>query len=160
VTPLAPQIGDLWVMGDLPIAAEHLASEVILHALKGSLEEAAGEGPLLLASTLPGERHEWGILATLVVAQAEGWQCRYFGTDLPVDEMLNAAWTLRPAVVAFAANDPGIVEASISALEVFVRHLPPGVRATIGGRGAELQTRRLKRCGFRDGFGDPPTPLT
>ncbi|MBA2626911.1 MAG: MerR family transcriptional regulator, partial [Gemmatimonadales bacterium] len=60
VLPLAQVVGDLWALGKLPVAAEHLASEVIVHALKGGLRRSRAKGPLMVAACLPGERHEWG----------------------------------------------------------------------------------------------------
>lgn len=156
VVPLAPRVGDLWALNKLPIAAEHLASEVVLESLKRSLQEAVGDGPLLLATTLSGERHEWGILATLAVAQSDGWQCRYFGPDLPLDEIVKASWTLRPAALAISVNDSALVDAAFPELRVVVSRLPPQVRAVIGGRGAAAHARRLERCGFARELGPPP----
>ena len=155
VLPLAAQIGDLWSLGKLPIASEHLASEVVVHALKGAIREAPGEGPLLLASGLPGERHEWGLLSTLAAAQSEGWQVHYLGTDLPLDEVIQAAWTLRPAAVALSASDPELVQRNLPALNRFVPRLPPGVRAVIGGRGAFPAGNILLHHGFHLELGRP-----
>ena len=148
VLPLATQVGDLWALGKLPIASEHLASEVVVHALKGALQNGSPAGPLLLAASLPGERHEWGLLATLVAAQCDGWHVQYLGSDLPLDEMVQAAWTLRPAVVALSTSDPEILDRTLPGLAGFVARLPPGVRAVIGGRGATPSGNILLRHGF------------
>ena len=158
VLPLAAQIGDLWTLGKLPIASEHLASEVVVHALKGAISEGTGEGPLLMASGLPGERHEWGLLATLVQAQGDGWRVQYLGPDLPLDEVIQAAWTVRPAAVALSASNAALLEHSLPALNHFVSHLPPGVRAVIGGRGTASAGNNLLRHGFETELG-PPRPL-
>jgi hypothetical protein len=155
VQPLATQVGDLWALGRLPIASEHLASEVIVHALKEGLRVGIGEGPLLLAAGLPGERHEWGLLATLVAAQGEGWKVRYLGADLPLAEVVQAAWALRPAAVALSASDPDLVERNLPALSHFTATLPPGVRAVIGGRGALPAGNNLRRHGFQLELGRP-----
>lgn len=155
VLPLAEQVGDLWRLGRLPIASEHLASEVIVHALKGGLRDTPGTGPLLLASALPGERHEWGILATLAAAHADGWQVHYLGADLPLDEVIQAAWTLRPAAVALSASDPDLVERTIPSLAGFVARLPPEARAVIGGRGVLPSGNNLLRHGFEMELGRP-----
>ena len=157
VLPLATQVGDLWALGKLPIASEHLASEVVVHALKEALREAPGTGPLLLAAGLPGERHEWGLLATLVRARSEGWQVQYLGPDLPLDELVQAAWTLRPAAVAVSSSDPELVERVLPELSRFVHRLPPRVRAVIGGRGAIPAGNNLLRHGFQMELG-PPAP--
>lgn len=161
VHPLATQVGDLWALGRLPIASEHLASEVVVHALKEALREGPGAGPLLLAAGLPGERHEWGLLATLAVAQADGWKVRYLGPDLPVGEVVQAAWTLRPAAVALTASDPDLVERALPALSHLGTTLPPGVRVVIGGRGAMPAGNNLQRLGFQLELGRPsPSSLT
>jgi methanogenic corrinoid protein MtbC1 len=155
VLPLAAQVGDLWALGKLPIASEHLASEVVVHALKSAIRDAPGDGPLLLAAGLPGERHEWGLLATLAAACSDGWRVQYLGADLPLDEVLQAAWTLRPAAIALSASDPEVVERILPALSRFVPRLPPGVRAVIGGRGALPAGNILLRHGFHLELGRP-----
>lgn len=155
VLPLATQVGDLWALGRLPIASEHLASEVVVHALKDTLREAPGTGPLLLAAGLPGERHEWGMLATLIRARADGWQVHYLGPDLPLDELVQAAWTLRPGAVAVTASDPEVVERLLPELARFVHRLPPRIRAVIGGRGAIPSGNNLVRHGFHLELGHP-----
>ena len=52
--PLAEAIGERWAKGDLSVAAEHLASEVMLHALKGGLRLRRGAGPSCSPGASPG----------------------------------------------------------------------------------------------------------
>jgi MerR family transcriptional regulator, light-induced transcriptional regulator len=151
VLPLAQELGDLWVQGKIPIAAEHLASEVLLHALKGGLRTARGGGPLLVCGCLPGERHEWGLMATLAILQEGGWRVHYLGPDLPVAELAEAAWKLLPAVAALSGSDAELVRASLPTLSTFPGKLPPGTVAAIGGGGAEPHAKLLRRYGFRIG---------
>jgi MerR family transcriptional regulator, light-induced transcriptional regulator len=153
VLPLARSVGDLWAVGRISIAAEHLASEVVLHALKGGLRTSRGSGPLLVAACLPGERHEWGILGTLAVVQEDGWRVHYLGADLPVEEVVQAAWKLSPRGVAFSASDPAIVRVSLPALASLPGKLPPRTLAAIGGGGAEPHARVLRGYGLRLGLG-------
>jgi DNA-binding transcriptional MerR regulator len=151
VLPLAQEIGDLWVLGNIPIAAEHLASEVVLHALKGGLRMARGGGPLLVCGCLPGERHEWGLMATLAILQEGGWRVHYLGPDLPVADLAEAAWKLSPAVAALSSSDAELVRASLPALSTFPGKLPPDTVAAIGGSGVEPHAPLLRRHGFRIG---------
>jgi DNA-binding transcriptional MerR regulator len=153
VMPLAQAVGDLWALGKIPIAAEHLASEVVLHALKGGLRMSRGSGPLLLGACLPGERHEWGILGTLAVIQEHGWRIHYLGADLPVEEVAQAAWRLSPRGVAFSGSDPAVVRVSLPALASLPGKLPPGTMAAIGGGGVEPHARVLRGYGLRLGLG-------
>lgn len=153
VLPLAVEVGDLWALGKIPIAAEHMTSEVVLHALKGGLRTARGGGPLVVAGCLPGERHEWGLLATLAVVQQDGWRAHYLGPDLPVEEVVEASWKLSPAAVGLSGSDPGLVRASLPALAALPSKLPPRTLAVVGGSGADPHARLLRSYGYRIGIG-------
>ena len=151
VVPLAETVGDLWALGKIAIAGEHLASEVVLHALKGGLRVTRGTGPLVVAGCLPRERHEWGVLATLAVIQEDGWRVHYLGPDLPVEEVVEAAWTLAPAAVGLSGSDPAIVRGSLPALAALAAKLPPRTMAVVGGAGMEPHARLLRGYGYRIG---------
>ena len=152
VIPLAEAVGDLWALGKIPIAGEHMASEVVLHALKGGLRMARGHGPLVVAGCLPGERHEWGVLASLAVVHEEGWRVQYLGADLPVEEIIEASWKLAPAAVWLSSSDGSIVRASLPALAALPAKLPPRTLAVVGGAGMEPHARLLRNYGYRIGL--------
>jgi MerR family transcriptional regulator, light-induced transcriptional regulator len=149
--PLSQAIGDRWAKGELPVAAEHLASEVLMQVLKGGLRLRRGSGPLLLAACIAGERHEWGFLCTLVESQEHGWRVQYLGADLPVDEVATVAWKLSPRAVALSGSDAGTVRANLPALAALPAKLPPGTLAVIGGAGVEAHAVRLRTYGYRMG---------
>jgi DNA-binding transcriptional MerR regulator len=150
--PLAHSIGESWAAGELPIAAEHMASEVIVHALKGGLRLPRGEGPLLLAACIAGERHEWGFLCTLAAAQERGWRIHYLGADLPADQIAAAAWKLSPRAVALSASNPATVRAHLPSLAALPGKLPPGTLAVIGGAGVDSHSIRLRNGGYKMGL--------
>lgn len=152
VLPLAQLVGDQWALGKIPIAAEHLASEVVVHALKDGLRMSPRTGPLLVGACLPGERHEWGFLATLAGLQENGWRIHYLGADLPVEEVMEAAWRLRPRSIAFSGSDPDLVRTTLPALAALPAKLPPNTLAAIGGSGTEPHARVLRSHGYRVGL--------
>lgn len=152
VLPLAEGVGDMWALGQIPIAGEHLASEVVLHALKGGLRVNRGVGPMVVAGCLPGERHEWGVLAALAIVQEDGWRVQYLGPDLPVEELLEASWKLSPAAVGLSGSDPAVVRAALPALAALPGKLPPRTLAVLGGRGMDSHTRLLQGYGYRIGI--------
>lgn len=146
--PLAQAIGEAWTAGELSIAAEHLTTEVVVHALKGGLRLPRGAGPLLLAGGITGERHEWGFLCTLAGAQEGGWRIHYLGPDLPVDQLAAAAWKLTPRAVALSASDGATLRACLPAVCALPAKLPPGTLAVIGGAGVAPHAGRLGTCGY------------
>jgi DNA-binding transcriptional MerR regulator len=157
VLPLGEVIGDLWALGRLSVAAEHLASEVVVQQLKRELSTEAA-GPVLLAACLPDEHHEWGFLVTLVRLQNMGWTVRYLGADLPLKDLVDAAWTLVPQVVALSASDPANVGSRLLELRRLPRLLPPGTLVVLGGQGAEMNASRLRRAGLKIGAEVIPEP--
>lgn len=151
VCPLATAVGDEWALGRVSIGGEHLASEVVLQTLKEAMVEGHGSGPLLIAACLPGERHEWGVVATLAQALERGWRIQYFGPDLPVDDLVEAAWRVRPRVIAFSVSEPDRCVAAIPALSAALTRLPEGAVGIIGGAGAEPHRARLAALGLQVG---------
>lgn len=151
VLPLGEVIGDLWALGKLSIAAEHLASEVVVQQLKLELTGGDAAGPVLLAACLPGERHEWGFLVTLTELRHGGWRVQYLGADLPLKDLADAAWTMVPAVVALSGADPENVLRLLPELRRLPRLLPPGTRVVLGGEGSEENGSRLRRAGLKVG---------
>lgn len=152
VLPLAQEVGDLWALGKLPIAAEHLASEVVLHALKGGLRMQRGSGPLCVAACLPGERHEWGFLCVLADIQHHGWRIHYLGPDLPVEELVEAAWKLKADALALTVSEATPIEPSLAALTQLPGRLPPRTVPVIGGGGIASHERALQQAGYRIGL--------
>ncbi len=156
ILPLGEVIGDLWALGKVTIAAEHLASEVVVQQLKLDLAQQGGAGPVLLAACLPEEHHEWGFLVTLTRLQLKGWRVHYLGANLPLKDLADATWTLVPRVVTLSAADPANVSRRIPELRRLPRLLPPGTVVVLGGEGAEVNSSRLRRAGLRVGPGAIP----
>lgn len=151
VPALATSVGDLWALGLLPVAGEHLASELVLQALKDGLGPVNRDQPLLLAAGLPSERHEWGLLSVLIQVQEAGWSVCYLGPDLPLPDLLQAAWKLVPSRIALTANDSGLVAGLAEALAALPSRLPSTTSVIIGGNGIATHSRRLADWGYELG---------
>ncbi|HXW96094.1 MAG TPA: MerR family transcriptional regulator [Gemmatimonadales bacterium] len=158
VLPLSEVVGDLWALGKLSVAAEHLASEVVVHQLKADLAGSPVNGPLLQAACLPGEHHEWGFLVTLIELKSRGWRVHYLGADLPLKDLADAAWTVIPRVVALSSADPANLEAKLPELRRLPRLLPPGTTVVVGGQGTDGTAAKLRRAGLRVGIEAIPEP--
>lgn len=152
VLPLAEEVGDLWALGRMPVAAEHLASEVITLALKSGLRVARQGGPRVVGAGLPGERHEWGFLCALVQIQARGWNVEYLGPDLPLDDIAETAWRLRPDRIALTGCLLDTVSQALPGLSRLGSSLPPGQVVVLGGSGTEPHRPALERMGLRWGM--------
>jgi hypothetical protein len=117
VLPYLHEVGERWSSGSIGVAQEHVASNVLrsrLSVLMGADERP--EGPLAVLACMPGEHHEFGLMATSIVLSRLGWRTCYLGADTPTAELARTCRTLRPAAVvvaahratAFAANAPAL----------------------------------------------------
>lgn len=110
--PALARIGTCWAAGDVSVAQEHFASNLLrtrLTLLAVGWDQ--GGGPRALMACPPGEAHDFGLLACGVILHRFGWRITYLGQDTPVADLAAAAEATRPALVVVAAADPGRFEA-------------------------------------------------
>ena len=91
--PLMRLAGSRWHQGTWTIAQEHMVSAILTH-LVGSLVrlyQTAPGAPRVLIATPPGERHEFGILASAMMVVTHSCELLYLGVDLPAAEIADAA---------------------------------------------------------------------
>jgi cobalamin-dependent methionine synthase I len=110
VLPLMRRVGKHFCSGRFNIAQEHMAS-AILRNLLGTLLRmyTLRDTPeRLLFATLPGELHEFGILAGAMLAAGGGLGIVYLGPNLPAEDIISAAKRSSSQVVVLgilAANE-------------------------------------------------------
>jgi DNA-binding transcriptional MerR regulator/methylmalonyl-CoA mutase cobalamin-binding subunit len=132
--PVLARIGTDWAAGEMCVAAEHMASAVLRSVLGASLRPSsvATAGAPILFATLPGERHELGLLVAAITAAAAGGRVIYLGADLPVEELVHAATVTGAAAVALSmvASEAGAARDHLRALRAL---LPTEVEIWAGG---------------------------
>jgi MerR family transcriptional regulator, light-induced transcriptional regulator len=133
VIPYLHRLGDRWEAGEVSVAQEHFASNL----LRGRLLDLAqgwgqGQGPGAILACVPGEQHELGLLAFGVALRRRGWRITYLGSDSPIGAVADISRSLLPAVVVLLSMNP----------EGFLDHareiakLAKQVRVMIAGTGA------------------------
>jgi MerR family transcriptional regulator, light-induced transcriptional regulator len=133
VLPYLQELGERWQRGDIGVADEHFASNVIRGRLAGLARGwGHGRGPRVLLACMPGELHDMALLAFGVVLNRNGWRISYLGADTPLDDLIRTAQGTHPDLVVVTATTgerfDGVV-ADLSRLAV----LAP---LAIGGAGA------------------------
>jgi DNA-binding transcriptional MerR regulator len=142
VLPYLHRLGERWEAGEISVAQEHFASNL----LRGRLLSLAqgwgqGQGPGAVLACLPGEHHELGLLVFGVALRRRGWRITYLGTDSPIGAIADIARSLRPAVVVLLTMNP----------DVFLDHareigqLANQIQVVIAGRGTTPQVARQTR---------------
>jgi methanogenic corrinoid protein MtbC1 len=125
VLPYLQEVGERWSAGSIGVAQEHFASNVLrsrLSVLMGADERP--EGPLAVLACMPGEQHEFGLMATSIVLSRLGWRTCYLGADTPTAELAMTCRTLQPEAVVVAARRATAFAAHAPALRRVARTTP------------------------------------
>jgi MerR family transcriptional regulator, light-induced transcriptional regulator len=107
VLPYLADLGRRWETGDLSVAQEHFASNLIrgrLLALARGWDRGRGRRVVLAAP--PGELHDLGLIAFGLAARPLGWRVTFLGADTPMDALDWAVRRLHPDLVVVAATTP------------------------------------------------------
>jgi methanogenic corrinoid protein MtbC1 len=146
VVPLMHQVGTRWHDGQLAIAQEHLVSQLLRNLLGSMVGFFRTSNPIMkmVLATPAGESHEFGILASAMLASMAGIEAISLGIDLPAREIGEAAQRLSATVVLLAVTVAN--KTTAKELRAIATAIPESTELWIGGAGsAELDLSRLGR---------------
>ena len=139
ILPYLHRLGDRWAAGEVSVAQEHFASNLIRGRLLGLAQGwGHGRGPGAILACVPGEQHELVLLAFGVALRRRGWRITYLGTDSPIGAVADISRSVQPAVVVLLSMNP----------EGFLDHAPDieklagQVLVMIAGPGATPEATR------------------
>jgi len=133
ILPFLHRLGERWAAGEMSIAHEHFASNVIGGRLRALTRGwGNGVGPRAILACPPGERHELGLLCFGLALREHGWRITYLGPETPLREITDALGELAPSIVVLSAiSQQRFLDASEE-----ITALATQVRVGIGGAGA------------------------
>jgi len=150
VMPLLQGVGAGWADGRLAVAQERLVSSLLRMRLLAVLGPAPREPrPRVLFATLPGERHELGLIGAALQAHDAGTPVLYLGTELPAAEIARVSERLAVAGVALSSVDPEQAGLALAELRELDAALAPAIPVWLGGVNArylaeELASKRIR----------------
>ena len=108
VLPVLREVGEGWERGEVTVAQEHYATELLAGRLRGLAREwDDGLGPRAVLACPPGERHDIGLLCCGLALHRRGWRVTYLGPDTPVEALAGTVGTVSPALVVIGVLQPG-----------------------------------------------------
>jgi MerR family transcriptional regulator, light-induced transcriptional regulator len=149
VMPYLHRLGERWEAGEVSVAQEHFASNLIRGRLLGLAQGwGQGRGPRAVLACLPGELHELGLLAFGVALHRRGWRVTYLGTNSPIGAVADATRLLLPAVVVLFSVNPDGFRHHAREIAELARQVP----VVIAGPGAtdEVARQTLARVLHQD----------
>jgi DNA-binding transcriptional MerR regulator len=132
ILPYLHDLGARWERGEVSVAQEHFASNVLRGRLLGLARGwGRGVGPIAMLACLPAEQHELGLIAFGLALRSHGWRIAYFGSSTPLETIAGAAERLEPRLVVFSSVSPKAIRAAGPEL----RELASRYRVALGGAG-------------------------
>jgi MerR family transcriptional regulator, light-induced transcriptional regulator len=133
VVPYLSELGERWADGEVSVAQEHFASNVLRGRLLGLARSwDSGDGPRALLACAPGELHDLGLIAFGLALRRRGWRITYLGPDTPTDTLADTTRQLEPALVVVSATARRRLTPLVETLRRLTRH----TRVAIAGAGA------------------------
>jgi DNA-binding transcriptional MerR regulator len=139
VLPYLHRLGERWEAGEVSVAQEHFASNLLRGRLLGLAQGwGQGQGPGAILACLPGEHHELGLLVFGVALRRRGWRITYLGTDSPIGAVADTARSVLPAVVVLLSINPDNFLDHAREIKKLAKQVP----VMIAGTGATAEVAR------------------
>jgi MerR family transcriptional regulator, light-induced transcriptional regulator len=139
VIPYLHRLGERWEAGQVSVAQEHFASNLLRGRLLGLAQGwGQGQGPAAILACVPGEQHELGLLAFGIALRRRGWRITYLGTNSPISAVADIAQSLRPPVVVLLSMNPDNFLDHAPKIKQLARQVP----VVIAGMGATPEVAR------------------
>lgn len=138
VQPFLAEVGERWEDGRMSIAQEHAVSASLRAVLLSLIRtyQRPSAAPRILLATLPGEPHEFGLLMLQLLAASSGIATMYLGTNMPPEEIAEAAKIAGVRRVALSFVHHGGDSAASSHLAALLTASDGHFEVWAGGRAA------------------------
>jgi MerR family transcriptional regulator, light-induced transcriptional regulator len=135
--PAMRELGRLWQLGKINIAQEHFATAATQYLMSGLYAELFGSsrpgGRKLIAACAQGELHELGLRMVADFFQAEGWDARYLGANLPISALVQEQERSPADLIALSATLTTSVRCTALAIEALRAMGGPRIPVMVGG---------------------------
>jgi MerR family transcriptional regulator, light-induced transcriptional regulator len=134
--PYLHDLGQRWARGDVSVAQEHFASNLLRGRLLGLARGwGQGHGPAAILACLPSEQHDLGLIAFGITLHRRGWHIIYLGPDTPIATIRQATDRIAPDLVVLAGTVPEPFAAHADAIADLARQ----TTVALGGAGATAE---------------------
>lgn len=104
VLPALREIGARWADGEISVAQEHFAANLIRGRLLGFARGwDQGVGPRALLACAPGDLHDLPLIVFGLALNRRGWRILFLGADTPFDVVADTALVEAPDLVVLAS---------------------------------------------------------
>jgi DNA-binding transcriptional MerR regulator/methylmalonyl-CoA mutase cobalamin-binding subunit len=102
--PLLHEVGERWHRGEFAVSQERLVSTIVRRHVGLMLDtyDRTARRQGIVFATLPGERHELGLLMSAMLCASHGFKIHYLGPDLPESEIARYAREVGASIIVLS----------------------------------------------------------
>ncbi len=141
------RVGRAWGDGEAEVRHEHFAFGCVSDFLRGVREpyDQQARGPRVVATTLPGEKHEGGLVMVSVLLAVRGCRVIYLGLETPIDQVAQAAVAAGAEAVVVSVSAASARVRAARDLAALRKALPRRLPLWTGGAGAPPALKGVER---------------
>lgn len=131
------KIGELWEIGEVSVATEHMASAIVeseLNRIFDSVTTSNKEkNKTAVLACVEKEYHQIGIKMVSDIMEEKGWNTYFLGSNVPPKELTDFINSVRPDVVALSFS----IYFNLNSLEDMIKKIKecfPGQLIIVGGQ--------------------------
>lgn len=153
--PVQHEIGRMWERNEVTVAKEHMATAItqyVVASLYPHLEIPDVSRGNAIVTGVRGELHQLGANMVSDVLEADGWNARFLGTQLPHASVLEAIAEHEPRLVGISATVLSSLQAVAELIDETRAGFGSDVRILVGGGAFRANPDSWKSVGA-DGYG-------
>ncbi|GAA1176418.1 hypothetical protein GCM10009584_17360 [Ornithinimicrobium humiphilum] len=139
VLPVMREIGLGWERGEVSVAQEHLATQLVRSYLESLRRPPVVGGHQVWLACPPRELHDLPLLALALLLWEQGWEIRFFGANTPLHDLHRATRIVHPEIVVISGDDPRRLRAAAVPLDLIAQE----TTLLLGGRAAHQVEEEL-----------------
>ena len=141
------RVGRAWGEGEAEVRHEHFAFACVADFLRGVREpyDERASGPRVVATTLPGERHEGGLIMASVLLAVRGYRVVYLGPDTPIKQAAATAVAAGAECVVVSVSAATTRARAARGVASLRKVLPHRLPLWVGGAGAPPVIKGVER---------------
>jgi methanogenic corrinoid protein MtbC1 len=149
--PAQRELGRLWQLRKISVAQEHFGTAVTqltMARLYPHMFSGERKSRRMAAAGVGGELHELGIRMVADFFEMDGWDSRYYGSNLPAEDLAKSLSADKPDLLCLSATMPWHVDAvrdSISAIRL--KPQLSSLPILVGGRPFAVSTELWRTVG-------------
>lgn len=145
--PLVKLIGEQWSTGNLRVAQEHMATEILRSFLLKIVSKSHDyiNSPVIIVTTPARQMHDIGALIIGSIAAIEGWKVIFLGTSLPSEEIAGAVNKTAARAIALSFVYPSDDKNMNEELTTLRKYINKNIPIIAGGSASQSYRETLEK---------------